>query len=292
MSTEQIKRELDAAKKHYELDFLEDCEKKLISNSKKFTKDYRLEKVELPALTVANVAKVEAMIRADSKYAPSDEYDNSEYLPYWMRELGRHLGCIKGDKRIKDFGEVVKNVVQKLNKENSTFLNFDKNKDTNRTAVDEMIKRINGFENDQKKLVDLLRDRTSGELITLLSNPTELKSKDKGRHISFASKFCHYACFYIFEGKDGQDNFSICDSVVAKVLPYYLEYWKIKDVDQKKLKFKDKNFEEYREYCKAIDKIIKKSKSKISRNGFDHLLWYYFKDKDKKRSKKPRKEVR
>ena len=286
MSTEQIKRELDAAKKHYELDFLEDCESKLSPDlQNKFTKDYGLGKVELPALTVANVAKVEAMIRADSKYAPSDEYDNSEYLPYWMRELGRHLGCIKDGKPVEKFGEVVENVVQKLNKENSTFLNFDKG--NGETAVDVMVRRITEKVN-QKKLVDELRDRTLGELITHLAKPTELKGK---RHISFASKFCHYACFYIFEGKDEQDNFSIYDSVVAKVLPYYLEYWKIKDVDQKKLKFKDKNFEDYREYCKAIDKIIKKSRSQISRNGFDHLLWYYFKDKGKK-SKKPRKEVR
>ena len=142
----------------------------------------------------------------------------------------------------------------------------------------------------QEKLLVYLKE-PKDKLIEILSART--KQEKGGRcNISFASKFCHYACFYIFKGEDAQDNFSIYDRVVAKVLPYYLEYWKITDVDQKKLKFNKKNLDEYKEYSKAIDKVIEASGSQISRNGFDHLLWYYFKDKGKKRFKKPRKDIR
>ena len=280
MSAEQIRRELEAAKKHYELDFLEEWESKLTDASKnKFKSDYCLEKVELPALTVANVAKVEAMIRADSKYAPSDEYDNKEYLPYWMRELGKYLGHPNGDEPKEEFDTVIKKVVERVDVENSTHLNADG------VGRKEMAKRIIDYIN-QGRLLEYLKNRDQGfEIIGRLSEKTEPEtgSQKRGRrNISFASKFCHYACFYIFEGEDAQDNFSIYDSVVAEVLTYYLEYWRITDVNQRKLKFNEKSKDEYKEYSKAINEVIGASGSHISRNGFDHLLWYYFKDKGKK----------
>jgi len=102
------------------------------------------------------------------------------------------------------------------------------------------------------------------------------------RNVSFASKFCHFSCFYIFKGEEAQDNFSIYDGVVARALPAYLDYYKEKLLDKKidlktiKKKIKDKS---YKEYSNAIDDIIEASGSKISRNGFDHLVWYYFKGK-------------
>lgn len=39
----------------------------------------------------------------------------------------------------------------------------------------------------------------------------------------------------------------------------------------------------YREYSEIIDKILDKSGNKISRNGFDHLLWYYYKGRLEKK---------
>ena len=119
-------------------------------------------------------------------------------------------------------------------------------------------------------LLKYLRERDFN-LIDILSERTK-QGKGGRRNISFASKFCHFSCFYIFGEEDAQDNFSIYDGVVARALPKYLAYYKLND----KVQIKDKN---YREYSDAIDDIIKASGSKISRNGFDHLVWYYFKGK-------------
>ena len=48
------------------------------------------------------------------------------------------------------------------------------------------------------------------------------------------------------------------------IIENYINEFKIKDKD-------------YKGYSEAIDAIIQASGSKISRNGFDHLVWYYFK---------------
>ena len=41
----------------------------------------------------------------------------------------------------------------------------------------------------------------------------------------------------------------------------------------------------FSDFQKVVDEIIKASDSKISRNGFDHLLWYYFKGDRLKKEK-------
>ena len=48
-------------------------------------------------------------------------------------------------------------------------------------------------------------------------------SKESGARAnpSFASKFCHYACMYLFEDRKEQDNFSIYDGILCKVLPSF-----------------------------------------------------------------------
>ena len=94
------------------------------------------------------------------------------------------------------------------------------------------------------------------------------------KNISFASKFCHYASFYVFKDEDGdaQDGWSIWDNVLKKVLPKYLDFYKI-------AQWSPKDLEDYWKYCKAVDETIIKSGNEISRNGFDHLLWYYYKGK-------------
>ena len=54
-----------------------------------------------------------------------------------------------------------------------------------------------------------------------------------------------------------------------KALPKYIEHYKIN--------IKEKDLKDYATYRKAVDKVINKAGKQISRNGFDHLLWYYFK---------------
>ncbi len=119
------------------------------------------------------------------------------------------------------------------------------------------------------------------ELIESLKNPdykdmklireiSRITSAERRARInpSFASKFCHYACFYIFEGTEYQDNYLIYNGILKAVLPLYLEYF---GIDQKF------DLSDYRDYRMAVDMIRKASGIEISRNGFDHLLWYYHK---------------
>ena len=215
-------------------------------------------KENLVELTQENVAKVEAMIRTDSNYR-IDKQDKKK-SPYWIIEMGKFL---KGESYAYEINYIVGEIVRLLDNENSTRLNADG------CGREKMKERILIRKNE---LLESLENRDRGfELIDILSERTK-QEKGGRRNISFASKFCHFSCFYIFKGEDAQDNFSIYDGVVAGALPKYLAYYKLND----KVQIKDKN---YREYSKAIDDMIKASGSKISRNGFDHLVWYYFKGK-------------
>lgn len=88
------------------------------------------------------------------------------------------------------------------------------------------------------------------------------------KNTSFASKFCHYASFFLFENDELRDNYSIYDNVIASVFPYYMEMYGVDNSEP---------LTDYSVYRKVIDSIRGKTKDKISRNGFDHLLWYYHK---------------
>lgn len=233
--------------------------------------------IHLVKLTKDNVAKVESIIRTDSNYSSFKEanYDNDKYSPYWIKEMGKYLLNPKKGASTHSFEEIVKNIVEKIDKENGTHLMADCEKDEKGTikksARDFMKDKIIAcYENET--LLKYLKepDFSKKNLIDILSAPTGIE-KGKGRsHLSFASKFCHYSCYHLFKGEKEQDNYSIYDRFVREALPFYLEKYKINNI-----KITDKST--YKEYQQAIDAVIRESKTNISRNGFDHLVWYYFK---------------
>ena len=125
------------------------------------------------------------------------------------------------------------------------------------------------------------------ELINIISKKTEPKDSSRlgKRHFSFASKFCHYTSYFLFENEPEQDNFSIYDNVLTKAIPKYIDYYNLEKLKNINISDYDKYYksegkaisEFYKVYYDAIGEIIKASGSGISRNGFDHLLWYYYK---------------
>ena len=249
------------------------------------------EGIKLVKLTHDNVAKVEAFIRTDSNYRISD---NADYSPYWILEMGKHLGQIKGDPT-HSFEEIVQNLVEKLDKENGTHLTADHDgKEIDRkTARTFMVEKIVAH---KEKLLDYLKNpdfEKEDNLIDILSKKTGLENNKGRSHLSFASKFCHYSCYFLFDDKPEQDNFSIYDRVVYEALDYYLKHYKIV-VENYKLGSDEKGSIRYSLYQEAIDKILDAAEERISRNGFDHLIWYYFKGnqvgKIKKQQKKQRDE--
>ena len=58
------------------------------------------------------------------------------------------------------------------------------------------------------------------------------------------------------------------EEILKTVLPLYLGYYKIAQ------KY---DLSDYKDYRQAVDSIREASGIEISRNGFDHLLWYYHK---------------
>lgn len=131
----------------------------------------------------------------------------------------------------------------------------------------EITQRLCAF--DRAELVECLKDPNHDDmkLIREISRITSAQQRAR-TNPSFASKFCHYACFYVFEGTEYQDNYSIYDGILKAVLPMYLGYFRIEQ---------EYDLSDYRDYRMAVDAIREASGIEISRNGFDHLLWYYHK---------------
>lgn len=235
--------------------------------SKKFML-HRIRNTDLAKLSKKNVAIVEAMIVNDSDYSRSlnkDAAPNKKYhgsTAYWFNKLRPYLldnETISDDKYL----ELIRNTIIAIDSENSTHLNSD---GVGREEISERIVLI-----PKQELIHYLKypKQTVYSLIKTISEETHPKdNKHKSRrNPSFASKFCHYACLHLFEGQPEQDNYSIYDSILKENLPKYLKFYKVQTP----------NFNNYDEYQYAIDEVIRKSKSNISRNGFDHIIWYYYK---------------
>ena len=218
---------------------------------------------KLVELSRGNVAKVEAIIRNDSAYIKSSNIKYQGSTAYQMIQLKDAL--LGSESHEGDYYDVLSRAVIAVDRDNSTHLNADL------VGRDEITRRL--YNISKERLIEYLKrpKDTAYRLIEMLSSPTHPQDANhKHRsNLSFASKFCHYACFYIFEGEVEQDNYSIYDNVVRKVLPRYCEYYHIA-----KLRHRDNDYAKYQE---TIDAIIKAAGGHISRNGFDHLLWYYFK---------------
>lgn len=230
-------------------------------------------------LTPNNVALVEAMVANDSDYAqagnanavPLGKYKGS--TAYWMTQLKKTL--LNNDVNIAN---IMKEAVLAVDRENSTHISADHYGPE--VLTDRLLTRKDTLIND-------LKDRKKGfALIKLLSHKTfeedklvvEGKTYFPRENYSFATKFCHYACLFFFNNEDEceyRDNYSIYDGIVVKALPIYLKGKNIKKKNGKEYRKGDfDTAEKYPLYSEMID-ILRNNK--ISRNGFDHLLWYFHK---------------
>lgn len=239
----------------------------------KMIEEVAYEEGALAKLSRDNVAIVEAMIRNDSAYIQSTDVHaapvfkrNGDYkyggsTAYWMTLLKRTL---LEDELIADgykYNEIIKGAVEAVDRENSTHLNADK------CGRAEITERICRFPKDE--LLVCLKNPEYKDMLLVREISRTTSAKVRARvNTSFASKFCHYACFYLFEGTEYQDNYSIYDGILRAVLPSYLGYYEISEAF---------DLNDYKQYRAAVDRIREESGIAISRNGFDHLLWYYHK---------------
>lgn len=233
--------------------------------SKKY--DIEVGRDGLVVLSRENVAKVEFMIRIDSSYrksydreaGPRGNYHGSS--AYWFSQLADIIDGTERSTDGYDRNKIINEIVGAIDRENSTRLTTD---GVGRTEISNRLLALSL--NDMLSMLKNTEDMPLYYLLCEETKPTDVKYKAR-RNPSFASKFCHYACFYLFKGQKEQDNYSIYDRVIRKVLPQYAEKYKVEKVD----------LTDYHKYMKTIDAIIEKSGAGISRNGFDHLLWYFHK---------------
>jgi hypothetical protein len=250
----------------------------LIKKEAELAKKYTLEteiidsNIELVKLTQDNVAKVESNIKNDSVYNncadvtkfPSKKYGGSS--AYWISKIKPYIfQCEKNDFFYKQY---VGEIVSAIDRENSTHLNADL---VGRSEITNRIVNIN-----KRDLLNylMLPKSTNYKIIDIIKNKTS-----RGReNLSFATKFCHFMCIYLF-AEDGkyQDNFSIYDNVLVKILPKYIKKY---NINQNMFGDFKRN---YKNYIAIIDEIRYRAEMEshelISRNGFDHLLWYFYKGK-------------
>ena len=208
----------------------------------------------LLALCRENIALAEFLIRNDSRYVNNADKAHKGTSAYWFSHLKDFY-----DGKGGDFAAIVGECINAVDRENSTHLNGD---GKGRLVVKGWISELGA---------EKLRAMLEGRNFDLPALLTERTGDEKGsrRNPSFASKFCHYACFYLFEGSDSQDNFSIYDKILRVSVPFYAARYGVEGEITKNT--------DYKTYSDVIDSIIGASGAGISRNGFDHLLWYYHK---------------
>ena len=268
----------------------------------------------LVALTVENVARAEAMIASNFIYAraanpnaqPVVNGGNAEYIgstAFWMTHLNQALRSRTHSADGYFLREIIAGAIAAIDNENSTRLT------TNGVGRIRVWETICGFIDTQGTTVfrsclrerrfdlfHLIAQRIEPESLTsrrrlnrqyrqtFAEHPwlfKEIKASEEDKEYtprqnpSFASKFCHYAAFWLFKGQCAQDGYSIYDTIVREALPGYLERYGIPEIPSDDLK-------NYETYCQAIDAIRDqvaqtRGGKLISRNGFDHLLWYFHK---------------
>ena len=233
---------------------------------------------KLVKINIRNVALAEAMIRNDSSYikeslvlSPENSDRKGAYggsVKYWVKQI---KNVIDGNVAVDENGwrNIINKLVVAIDLSNSTHLNSD---GVGVKQITDSICKI-----DRNRLVEMVKypQKDDYKLIKII---TEKTTVNDGKHhartnYSFATKFCRALCMTLFDGEEEQDNFSIYDSVVAEAIWHYIRHFNIK---VKKADLKD-----YAKFINIIDYIIEKSDKNVSRNGFDHLIWYYYKGRSK-----------
>lgn len=257
----------------------------------------------LMELSLDNVKKVEAMLRYNSFYVQFN-YENLKPGELFNRvkpildNINDNRAEIRKDKKNDtkgyEFSSTIYIKVFKYLYENNMLGDYYK------TLIYIILRKVNSENrtrvslNDIEKISENIANIKVIDFIELLKEPANNKGKncnyeliriigdnnyDK-RYFSFATKFCHFFAFYFFDDGKYRDGFSIYDQVVKDNLKYYYDYYVKNDPDNlinKPYDGENKDIplvEIYNNYQHIIDKILDSIPSKISRNGFDHIVWY------------------
>lgn len=246
-----------------------------MENNKRRTYEYYMLEVDkedgLVKLNYENALKVEAMIRSNATFKKAFDVTKSpqktgkrKYIgssAYWGDQLKNYFLENK-DVNNKIYEEIIDNLVDAVDNENSTHLSTK----NGRKAVKRIIKEIDDLYSDLKS--------ANYDLIDIIDSP---KKGEKHRY-SFATKFCHYACYYIFKDTDIEkaNNFAIFDSILEEYLPLYFEKY---DINWSKVNYREKgNYRKFIEDFNLLKDAVNKNlprDEQLTLNDLDHIIWYY-----------------
>ena len=245
--------------KYYKLDLedLEDLED--LGDSGKITVEKRrkngvVEKRQVKfkplRFTKKNRDLILACIDIDSTYRRSFDEENpnssAHYIVEWFGDKNKYENEYLKKSREEKI-KIMFEVCYRLDKENSTHLSVSsstKGENANKgvelmasAIVDKCVDK-----EGKSNILKALETDTEGKIVYNISQFVSYQNKknedgnDKIRNnLSFASKFCTFMCRYAFDETDeNHDKFSIYDSVLCNILPYYMwKYQKYLDEDKK-----------------------------------------------------------
>lgn len=170
----------------------------------------------------------------------------------------RHIGKMAFDVMYEtnDYSkESFYNVINKIATENST-----------RTSKVVMSLLAEYCSNQNNRFLERLKEGNPQLVDDLLEH---LVKNGERRDKSLASKICRYMNEWLYH----EDSFTINDSVVRKVLPYYLAYYKI---DKSLWYGKTLDVLSYVEFFRLFN-ALKDLIPEMNRHELDHLMWYAYK---------------
>ena len=176
-------------------------------------------KKKIALLTRDNVAKIEAIIKLDSRYRNTadperkptkrknkDEFNYIGSTCYWVKRLQSLMGETNSSENESEYASIIEFLINAIDNENSTHLNSD---GVGREAVKERLIAAYGT---PAQLIEALKNKDGKyTLLNLIATP---ENENEKNHFSFATKFCHYCAMFLFAGSEDEDMYSIYDDVL------------------------------------------------------------------------------
>lgn len=231
------------------------------------------------ALTRKNADFIEAVVELDSNYRNDRDTNNETSAAYCFKQM-----LIEPNR----YEAYLKNSIDVIDRTNSTHLESTID---GRKKMASIIKKYCPTPNDLKKavIVNPTKEKHDNLFYELCVTMVNHKG-DKANNLSFASKFISYARQFL---NDNDTSFSKYDSVVSRKLSLYENIYVDRDVKIVNSKYQNKpshrrelndldkqiyTYEKYLEYMAAIDSILDCLKKDngiiISKEEFDHIIWY------------------
>lgn len=198
---------------------------------------FKLDENYMIALTPDNAAKALECIKGNKRYEKSsyEEYYNKlnkKLRDYSKKELKNILWCVARSNSTRSSNENISVIADWVFKNLTQFLKRLEKGDT--TLVDELT-TINGLSRKEKSL---------------------------------SSKICSYLCELEFK----QSKFAVNDTVVRRILPYYLNYYGISNQNKALENYS------YSEIIAFIDKIAVNLPRKMNYTEIDQIIWYCYRN--------------